>query len=137
MKKTTLINGPLSAIIARMGHGDQLVIADCGLPIPLEKSLIDLAVTPGFPKLIDVLKVVLTELKVEKVIITNEMGERSPAFRKDLENILEEKIPEVPVDVISHEDLKTLTRTEKNIHFVRTGEATPFSNLILIAGVVF
>ena len=43
----------------------------------------------------------------------------------------------IPVRKISHEHFKDLTRKEQNISFVRTGEATKYSNVILVAGVVF
>ena len=32
MKKTVLLNQPISAVIAGLGHMDTLVIADAGLP---------------------------------------------------------------------------------------------------------
>ncbi|MEJ2635205.1 MAG: D-ribose pyranase [Calditrichia bacterium] len=137
MKKTSLINAPLSAVIARMGHGDHLVVADSGLPIPYGKELVDLAITPGLPRLLDVLKVILQELKVEEVIVTNEMEKRSPDFFNALNTLLNEELTGVPVRKISHEQFKKLTRETHNIAFARTGEATPFSNLILVAGVVF
>lgn len=34
MKKTPSLNSPLSQFTAGLGHGDMLVIADAGLPIP-------------------------------------------------------------------------------------------------------
>ncbi len=137
MKKTALLNGPLSAVIARMGHGDHLVVADSGLPIPYGKELVDLAVTPGLPRLLDVLKILLQELQVEEVIITNEMEQRSPEYYGALNSVLKEHLPGVPVNKISHDKFKKLTRETHNIAFARTGEATPFANLILVAGVVF
>jgi len=33
MKKGNLINQPLSSLIASLGHTDEIVIADAGLPI--------------------------------------------------------------------------------------------------------
>ena len=36
MKKTDLINPRHSEVIASLGHTDTLVIADAGLPIPLQ-----------------------------------------------------------------------------------------------------
>jgi len=137
MKKTSLINAPLSAVIARMGHGDLLVVADCGLPIPHAKPLVDLAVSPNLPRLLEVLSAVLQELEIEKVIITHEMEQRSPGYRAELYNLLQNMVPNVPVEKISHEKLKTISNQEGSISFVRTGEATPFANLILVAGVVF
>ncbi|MBN2365475.1 MAG: D-ribose pyranase [Calditrichaeota bacterium] len=137
MKKTALLNGPLSGHISRMGHGDLLVVADSGLPIPYGEKLIDLAVTPGLPALLDVLTVIFTELQVEKVFITNEMEQKSPDYYRKLSELLNTKLPDVQVEQISHERLKAITRDTRNIAFVRTGEATPFANLILQAGVTF
>jgi D-ribose pyranase len=137
MKKTALLNAPLSRIIARMGHGDYLVVADSGLPIPYGKELVDLAVTPQLPGLLAVLNVILSELKVEKVIITQEMEQKSPQFYFDLQKDLKKNLPDVPFEKITHEQLKEITQETHNIAFVRTGEATPFSNLILVAGVMF
>lgn len=137
MKKTPLINAPLSGVIARMGHGDYLVVADSGLPIPYGKPVVDLALTPGIPPLLDVLNVILEELKVEKVIITNEMEQRSPRFHDSLQKVLESRLKNIPVEKTSHQRFKEITRETHNISFVRSGEATPFSNLILVAGVTF
>ncbi|GAB4423817.1 MAG: hypothetical protein Fur0044_21830 [Anaerolineae bacterium] len=49
MKKIGILNQPISAVIADLGHLDTLVIADAGLPIPAETERIDLALTQGIP----------------------------------------------------------------------------------------
>jgi D-ribose pyranase len=41
----------------------------------------------------------------------------------------------VPVSAVSHEDFKAATRTARAI--VRSGEFSPYANVILRAGVVF
>jgi D-ribose pyranase len=137
MKKTSLLNAPLSKIIARMGHGDHLVVADSGLPIPYGRELVDLAVTPQLPRLLDVLSVILTELKVETVLVTHEMEQKSPQYYSELQKNLKKNLPGVPIEKITHARLKEITQETHNIAFVRTGEATPYANLILVAGVVF
>ena len=38
MKKTPLLNIALSRLVASLGHGDIVVIADAGLPVPKEWS---------------------------------------------------------------------------------------------------
>jgi len=50
MKRTTLLHAELSEVIARLGHGDLLVIGDAGLPIPDGPRRIDLAVSAGVPR---------------------------------------------------------------------------------------
>lgn len=131
MKKTGLLNHDLSAVIAGMGHRDSLVIADAGLPIPAEVRRIDLAVRPQLPRFLDVVAAVLEELAVEEAVIASEMGERSPDVRSGLERLL----PSVPFRVVPHEQFKALTSQARAV--VRTGEFTPYANVILIAGVVF
>lgn len=41
----------------------------------------------------------------------------------------------VSVDFVRHERLKELTREARGI--IRTGEATPFANVVLYSGVIF
>ncbi len=131
MKKTPLLNQPLSAVIAGLGHTDTLVIADAGLPIPDGPLRIDLAVRAGLPSLLEVLHAVLEELQIQEVIIADEMAGHSPQLRTALRDIL----GDVPVRTVAHEEFKRQTRTARAI--VRTGECTPYANLILVAGVVF
>ncbi|MGQ9489676.1 MAG: D-ribose pyranase [Anaerolineae bacterium] len=131
MKKTGLLNKDLSEVIAGMGHRDMLVIADAGLPIPPGVRRIDLAVSPNLPRFLDVVAAVLGELQVEEAIVAGEMAERSPETRA----ALLARLGDVPVREVLHEQFKQLTARAHAV--VRTGEFTPYANVILIAGVVF
>ena len=131
MKKSQLLNQQLSSVIAGMGHKDELVIADAGLPIPGSTQRIDLALTPNIPAFLDTLRVVLTELQIEKAIVAEEMSTISPEVYQAVVALLES----VPVNMIPHEVLKR--RSQSAVAVVRTGEFTPFANVILVAGVVF
>ncbi len=131
MKKTGLLNKDLSEVIAGMGHRDMLVIADAGLPIPPGVRRIDLAVSPNLPRFLDVVTAVLGELQVEEAIVASEMAERSPAMRESLVA----RLGPVPVHEVLHEQFKQLTGRAQAV--VRTGEFTPYANVILVAGVVF
>jgi D-ribose pyranase len=131
MKKTTLLQSDLSYMIATLGHLDTLVIADAGLPVPAETVRIDLALTPGVPGATQTLKVVLDEMKVERVILAEEAKDRNPKFLEDVQALL----PGVPVEYVTHAELKTRTATARAV--VRTGEFAPYANVILVSGVVF
>ena len=131
MKKTALLQSDLSYVIATLGHMDTLVIADAGLPIPTETVRIDLALTQGVPGAIQTLKVVLDEMKVERVILAEEAKERNPKFLTDVQGLL----PGVPLEFVSHNELKTRTASARAV--VRTGEFSPYANVILVSGVVF
>jgi D-ribose pyranase len=131
MKKGTLIHTELSAAIARSGHNDRLVIGDAGLPVPSGPRFIDLALTNGIASFLDTLRVVLSELQVERIIVAEETRRVSPAVWESIQHLL----PNVPVDWVSHEEFKAQTAGSRA--FVRTGEYTPYANIILVAGVVF
>ncbi len=131
MKKTTLLHSDLSYLIATLGHMDMLVIADAGLPIPAETVRIDLALTKGTPGAIQTLKVVLDEMKVEKIILAEEVKGRNPKFLAHVQELL----PDVPVEFVTHAELKIKTGSARAA--VRTGEFAPYANVILVSGVVF
>ena len=125
MKKGPLLNAQLSALIARMGHGDMLVIGDAGLPVPPGVPCIDLAVSPGLPGIMPVLAAVLSELQVEEAVIAEEASPTlAAAFRA-----------QTPCEAISHDALKELSAQARAV--VRTGEFTPYANIVLKSGVVF
>lgn len=133
MKKSGVLNSGLSRIIAAMGHTDKLVICDAGLPIPKNSEVVDLALTKNIPRFIETLKVVLEELKVEEAIVTNELVNGNIKLYKDINRLLEG----AKVKKVNHEKFKDITRNGGNVTFVRTGEATPYANIILISGVTF
>jgi D-ribose pyranase len=131
MKRTTLLHAELSDVIARLGHGDLLVIADAGLPIPDGPRRIDLAVSANVPRFQDVLAAVLAEMKVESAMFADELA---PANRPVHAELMRQ-LASTPVATLSHEQFKAATRQARAI--VRTGEFSPYANVILRAGVVF
>lgn len=131
MKKGVLLHAELSRLVASLGHGDRVVVADAGLPVPAGTPCIDLAVSRGVPGIEPVLRALLAEMAVERAAMAAEARQRSPDFAALVESLL----PGVPLDEPSHEDFKAQTRGARAI--VRTGEFTPYANLILVAGVVF
>lgn len=130
MKKTALLNAAISQLIATMGHGDTLVIGDVGLPAPAGVPVIDLAVTRGVPDFMTVLTTVLSELQVEFHIVADEMQHVSPALSAQIAALA---LPQRRS--MSHEDFKQVTARAKA--YIRTGECTPYANIILGSGVVF
>ncbi|GAA2201234.1 D-ribose pyranase [Sinomonas flava] len=127
MKKRGILNGPLSGAIATLGHGDLVVVADCGLPLARTGPVVDLAVVPGMPPFTAVLDALLDELIVESALAAEEC-KGGP-----VEEWIQPRLPST--DYISHEQLKSLTAAAKIL--VRTGEQTPYANVILRCGVPF
>ncbi|MED4582919.1 D-ribose pyranase [Brevibacillus choshinensis] len=131
MKKQGILNSEISALISQLGHTDRIVICDAGLPIPDFVTRIDLAIVPGLPSFFEVLNAVLIEMQVEKAIFAEELIIAQPSTHIYLEAAL----PGVELSSVSHEEFKALTKETKAI--IRTGECTPFANVILQAGVTF
>jgi D-ribose pyranase len=131
VKKHGVLQPELAQVIAMLGHTDSIVIADAGLPIPSEVKRIDLAVTNGVPRFMQVLGAVLDDVQVERVVIAREMRETSPQLHRELIALL----GSIPIEEVSHAEFKAKTRNARAI--VRTGEFTPYANIILFSGVVF
>lgn len=131
MKKGGILNDRLSWVLARLGHGDRIVIADCGLPIPNGPLRIDISLVPGIPSFRDVVRAIAQEMEVQRLFVAREMEDHNKEHLEFLRGLF----PGVPVETISHEHLKDLAREAKAV--IRTGEATPYANVILEAGVIF
>jgi D-ribose pyranase len=131
VKKIGIINQPIAAVIASLGHTDSLVIADAGLPIPAGTQRIDLALTKGIPAFLDTLRVVLGEMQVERAVVAEEMLKVSPQVYQAVKALL----GNVPIETVPHGAFKEQTHGARAV--IRTGEFTPYANIILVAGVVF
>jgi D-ribose pyranase len=131
MKKHGILNCEISEVVATMGHTDMLTIADAGLPIPEGNWRIDLALTAGVPPFLKTVQTILGELQVQEAIIAEEMLDKSLELYQQLQELLKG----IPITRIPHEDFKRKTSDAKAI--VRTGEFTPYANVILVSGVVF
>lgn len=139
LKKSTILNAPLSHAIATLGHTDGLCICDAGLPIANESSRIDLALSAGIPDFLSTLSVVLSELFVERIVLAEEIKAANPQIEKRLLALMEEishqQNKQISIDYVPHETFKRLTHECKAV--VRTGECSPYANVILYSGVPF
>ncbi len=118
-----------------MGHMDELTIGDSGLPIPNTTKRIDLAISRGIPSFIDVLRAVLSEQKIQAIIMAEEIKDFSPNMHEDILETIKEFESDAKILYIAHEDFKE--RTSKSKAVIRSGEFTPYANVILVSGVVF
>ena len=131
MKKLGVLHHALSGTIAGMGHGDLLVIADAGLPVPPGVPCIDLAVRCGLLPMLEVARAIAAELQVEEITLADELLARDEA----LPGALRALFPAARVRTLSHDDFKRLSGRARAV--VRTGECTPYHNVILGSGVTF
>ena len=127
MKRRGILNAELSGALARLGHTDIVVLADCGMPIPPGIPLIDLAVVHGIPRFEQVLDALLDEMVFQGCVAAEE-AKTAPAGSWLVERFN-------GIEYISHTELKAFSASAKL--FIRTGEATPFANAALVCGVSF
>ncbi|NKI61695.1 D-ribose pyranase [Labrenzia sp. PO1] len=136
MKRTALLNRHLSSLVASLGHLDEIVVADAGLPVPAGVKVIDLAVTAGVPSFRELLTALKSELVIEGAVWAEEASaELTSLMQQEVASWAEETGKAITVSRLSHEAFKHRTQTARAV--IRTGEVTPYANIILISGVAF
>ena len=128
MKKTGILNPALGQLLARTGHTDYFTICDKGYPVPDGPERIDLSLVEGIPTVIEVLTAIHTEYEIDRIVIADETAEISPLLVAELKALL----GAIPIETMSHLELKHLAATGKAT--VRTGDATPYANVIVVSG---
>ena len=133
MKRAGILNSDISRVLSYMGHTDCICIGDCGLPIPDEVERIDLALAFGVPTFMQTLKVVVDDMKVEKIVLAEEIRQQNPDVLRQVEELFAGQ--NIEVEFVSHVELKERTFDCKAV--IRTGEITPYANVILQSGCIF
>lgn len=135
MKKGKLLNSELSYEIAKIGHTSHITLCDAGLPFPKGVKRIDLAIEAGYPSFIKTLDAILSEMMVEEIVLASEIKTINPkVYNEILETFVKNGMNPKVIEV-SHTEFKEITKESEAI--VRTGECTPYANIILKSGVVF
>jgi len=131
MKKSGILNSDISRVLSYMRHTDTICISDCGLPCPDETELIDISLEKGVPDFVRVLKAVVNDMSVEKIFLAEEIRVKNPAVLKEIQTLL----PGVKTDFMPHEEFKKKLLSCKAV--VRSGEASPYANIILQSACIF
>lgn len=131
MKKSGVLNSDISRVLSYMRHTDTICISDCGLPCPDETELIDISLEKGVPDFVRVLKAVVNDMSVEKILLAEEIRVKNPAVLKEIQTLL----PGVRTDFMPHEEFKKKLLSCKAV--VRSGEASPYANIILQSACIF
>jgi D-ribose pyranase len=129
MLRSGVLNAQLARVLAELGHTRTIVVGDCGLPRPPGVETVDLAVTLGVPTFAQVLAVIAGELVVEAATMATEVRESNPAALDLVRSLVGEPA------FVPHEEFKAACADAHA--FVRTGEASPYANVILRSGVPF
>jgi len=139
MNKGHLLHPGIAHLVTQLGHFETLTIADAGLPIPPTLTRIDLALTQGVPSFQQVSEVVATAMQIQTAYIAEEIVEHNPQAHQQLLALIDrvsvEQGQQVEVFYLSHDRFKSLTHQSRAV--IRTGECTPYANVIFTAGVTF
>ena len=138
MKRHGILNSNISRVLSSMGHTDRIAIADCGLPVPEGTERIDLAVTFGNPRFMDVLKAVSNDMKIEAVVLAEEIKEQNPQILEEIQELFtsfETGFKPGKLELVPHTRFKEMTKECRAV--IRTGETTPYANIILQSGCIF
>ncbi|GHA01917.1 D-ribose pyranase [Ignatzschineria ureiclastica] len=140
MIKSKLLNSDIHRILAQLGHTDRIVIGDAGLPIPSQTERIDLALVAGVPSFMETLEAVGPLMQIETILLADEIKVKNPDLHNAILAWVETQSSEekpIMVDYITHEALKAQSGEPACKTIIRTGECSPYANIILEAGVVF
>jgi D-ribose pyranase len=129
MRTDGLWHPRLLSILTAAGHGDAIVVADAGLPVPVGIETVDLLWQRGEPAFLPVLRAVLAECVVEHALAAHEVA------GQPVHDGLRSALAGIPLTYVSHLELKQHTAAARVI--IRTGEATPYANAVLRCGVAF
>ncbi|OAT48553.1 high-affinity permease component of an ABC superfamily ribose transporter [Proteus hauseri ATCC 700826] len=139
MKKGVLLNSHISTVISCLGHTDRITIADAGLPIPSCVERIDLALTQGIPDFISVLQTITHEMQIEAVMLAEEIKSINPILLSEITTYLhlleQQQKNSIAIFYVTHEEFKK--QLPKNKAVIRTGECSPYANIVLFSGVTF
>lgn len=131
MKLHGILNSDLSAVLSYMRHTDTITVGDCGLPAADGVQCIDLALSFGKPSLMDVVAAVKEDFKAEKIILAEEIKTQNPVVHKQILDLFKN----IEIVYVPHTEFKRLTESSKAV--VRTGENTPYANIILQSACIF
>ena len=126
MLQTGILNPHVLDLIARIRHTNTLVISDWAFPFWPEIETVDISLTHGIPTVLDVLDLLSPVFKIGRIwqadeFVTSNSAEMVERFAKSFGKI--------PVTREAHVEFKK--RVPHAIGLIRTGDATPYGNIIL------
>ena len=99
--------------------------------MPTDGHVIDLTLTQGIPRLLDVVRAVAEELVIESIAVPAEIKEYSPRLFQEMIKIL----GDIDVDEVPFHEFKEQSLDVKGI--IRTAEFSSYANVRIVAGSAF
>jgi D-ribose pyranase len=129
MLKTGILNPAINSLLSRVRHTNMLVIADRGFPYWPMIETVDISLVDGVPTVLQVLAAVRENFVIGQAYMAEEFleantEEERARFTRAFEG--------VPVSFEPHE-AQFKPRVPLAIGLIRTGDSTPYSNMILVS----
>ena len=123
-----IINPHVQHLLCRVRHTNALVIADAAFPFWPDIQTVDLTLVRGIPTIPQVLDAILPNFKAGSVHMAEEFKTHNPP---EVQELFRKCCRGVPMSFEPHVEFKT--RVPKSIGLIRTGDTTPYGNLILVS----
>lgn len=126
MLKTGILNPNVLSLLARVRHTNTLVIADRGFPFWPQIETVDISLTDGIPRVLDVLQAIRQNFVIGHAWMAEEFRRANgDAARQEFARALDG----VPLTFEPHIEFKK--RVPHAIGLIRTGDTTQYGNMIL------
>ncbi len=126
MLQTGILNPHVLDLIARVRHTNTLVISDWAFPFWPEIETVDISLTHNLPTVLDVLDLLTPVFKIGRIWQAEEFVAGNSA---DVIARYAKSFGEIPLTREAHVDFKK--RVPMAIGLIRTGDATPYGNIIV------
>jgi D-ribose pyranase len=124
-----ILNPHVLSLVARVRHTNTLVIADWAFPSWPGLETVDISLTAGIPSVLQVLDALIPTWKCEAAYMARQFHEKNPATTVDA---FRHALRGAPLRFEDHLELKR--RVPGAIGLIRTGDATVYSNIVLVSG---
>lgn len=136
MLKQRLIHPDILEILAAAGHGSKVLIADGNYPASTQlgdnADVVYLNLSPGTPRVTEVLEVLLTAVPVEDAAVMIREDEPEPPIFEEFRGLM----PDLELTEYNRFDFYDEASGPETCLLIVTGEQRLYANLLLTIGVV-
>jgi D-ribose pyranase len=126
MLKTGILNPQINSLLSRVRHTNTLVIADRGFPFWPMIETVDISLMDDVPTVLAVLRALRPNFQIGKAWMAQEfLKHNSARMRTAFTGALR------GIELIHEPHVKFKKRIPHAIGLIRTGDTTPYANIIL------
>jgi D-ribose pyranase len=126
MLKTGILNPQLNSLLSRIRHTNTLVIADRGFPFWPSIEIVDLSLVDDIPTVLQVLQAIRANFVLGPAWMADEFRQHNP---EPVQQAFAAALAGTRLSFEPHPRFKQ--RVPSAIGLVRTGDTTPYANVIL------